>query len=212
MTVPTTYATLQTSVRTWLKRASSFDGTAADCINFAEGHLNRELGAIETDAALTGTANSRAVSISALSMVEPIALFITYNGDEIEVQQANNSNIAYLGDSGFPSLWSIDGTNIKFDCPLDQAYTIRFRYRQKFALSDSATTNWLLTNYPDVYLMAALVWGGAFLEDYAFMAGWKASLMEGMAGVQKVLRKQRRGTLRVDPMLARRYSYSRDVA
>ena len=48
-------------------------------------------------------------------------------------------------------------TQLEFDSTPDQAYTIEMQYLNKLtALSDAATTNFILTNYPTIYLYGSL--------------------------------------------------------
>ena len=80
-----------------------------DCVTLAEARLNRELGPVETDASLTGTVDSRSLDISALSMVEPIELWVADPGseDEREVSQQSSATMAYKDASGAPSQWTM---------------------------------------------------------------------------------------------------------
>lgn len=199
-----TYDDLKTAVTTWMTR-DDLAGSAADYITLAEAALNRELNPVETDVTLTGTLDSRRIDISAQSCVEPIALFLAQSGyDEIEITRKEDGTFPYLITSGYPRFWSIDGTNIDFDCPLDQAYPFRFRLRQRFALSDAVPTNWLLTNHPDVYLAAVLVWGGLFIRNDSAMTRWASILNSAIPSVRNIIAQSNRGTLTVDPALMRR--------
>ena len=48
-------------------------------------------------------------------------------------------------------------TQLEFDSTPDQAYTIEMQYLNKLtALSDAATTNYILTTYPTIYLYGSL--------------------------------------------------------
>ncbi len=195
------YSDLKTKVASWGRRAgnATFVAEVPDIITLAEGRLNRELPAVETDTTLTGVLNNRRIDISAVSMVEPIALFIAAIGmDEREVRFKADGTFPYLTTSGRPSFAAIDGTNIDFDRPLDAAYPFRFRYRQKFNLSDSATTNWLLTNHPDIYLAACLMWGAGYREDWPNGAAFKSILDEGIPSVRNIIAQSKRGVLSVD--------------
>lgn len=197
------YTDLKNAVANWMAR-SDLSGEAADFIKLAEAHLNRELPAVETDATLTGTASSRRIDISAQSMERPIALFLVdpSTGDELPLTQKTDGTFPYSATATRPSLWAIDGTNIDFDCLLDQAYSFRFRFRQKFALSDSATTNWLLTNHPDVYLAGVLIWGGVFTQNSQFSATFSAILETGIPSVKSAIAQSKRGVATVDPALS----------
>ncbi|AWC25367.1 hypothetical protein CO731_04862 [Aminobacter sp. MSH1] len=199
----TNYAELQSEVATWMARAS-MSGRAADFITLAEAHLNREIPAVEVDATLTGVLDNRRIDIAAQSMERAIALFLVdpSSGDELELTQKTDGTFPYLASSSRPSLWAIDGTNIDFDCPLDQAYSFRFRFRQKFSLSDSATTNWLLTNHPDVYLAAVLMWGGVFTRNSPFASTFSAILERVLPSIKSSIAQSKRAVATVDPALA----------
>lgn len=196
-----TYAELKTAVTNWMAR-SDLSGDAADFITLAEARLNRQIPAVETDVTLTGTIGSRRISVAANSVVSPLALFIVEaTGEEDELTQKADGTFPYTATPGRPTVWAMDGTNIDFDCPLDAAYTFRFRIRQRFVLSDSATTNWLLTNHPDIYLAATIVWSGAFIRDPEVISLFKGALEEGIPEVKTIIAEQSRGVLTVDPGL-----------
>lgn len=204
------YTDLKTAVANWMAR-SDVSGEAGDFIMLAEARLNRELPAVETDVTLTGTIDSRRIDISAQNCVEPIALFLAETGaDEVEIQRQADGTFPYLATSGRPTIWSVDGTSIDFDRPLDAAYPFRFRLRQKFALSDSAPTNWLLTNHPDLYLASALIWGGVFIKDFGYAAPFSAALEDGIPSVRNIIAQSKRGMLRVDNALLspRRFDFT----
>lgn len=183
-------------------------GQVVDWITLAEARLNRELGAVETDTTLTGVLDSRRIDISSLSIVQPIALFLAETGrDEVRVNPAADGTFAYLSTSGRPAKWAIDGTNIDFDRPLDSAYPFRFRYRQRFALATSSP-NWLLTNHPDVYLAASIVWGSAYNKNLSEAAAWKQLLDEAIPSIKSTIAQSKRATLTVDPALVSRGTFS----
>lgn len=204
-----TYSALQTFLQSMMAR-SDLSGNVADFITLAEARLNREIPAVETDVTLTGTLNSRRIDISSSSVVSPIALFLNDSGDEVEITRHMDGTFPYTDTSGFPSRWAMDGSNIDFNCPLDSAYTFRFRIRQRYALSDSATTNWLLTYHPDIYIAASLIWGGGYTKDFEYAGIFAASLREGIESVNNIIAEQNRAVATVDPALVGngRYTYS----
>lgn len=76
----------------------------------------------------------------------------------------NNSELTYsvpsalqvLG-SGLPSYYTITGSNITFDYIPDGAYDLEIIYMGKpDALTETADTNVVLTNYPDIYFYACM--------------------------------------------------------
>lgn len=198
-----TKADLKTKAASWLRRSgnAAYVAEVDDFISLAEAKLNRELGPVETDAALVAVPASNAVSISALSVVEPLALFLTQPGGSAEtpLQMQAPASIAVSDATGQPSVWAMNGTaSLIFDCPCDIAYGLRFHYRERFALAADGDINWLLTNHPDIYLAATLMWGAGYLESWENGAVWKGLLGEGLAEVKRELGARKRGSLRAD--------------
>lgn len=104
--------------------------------------------------------------------------------------------------SGEPAIWSLDGRSIVFERDMDQDYTFRFRYQERFSLSDDSDTNWLLDQHPDVYLAASIVWGGVFVQDGNYASSFKAVLDETIPKVRSTIAQSKRGVLTVDPALS----------
>lgn len=201
-----TFANLKTAIDDWMAR-SDLTGNVEDWITLAEARLNRELAAVTEDNTFNGSADSREISTSAISVVEPIALWLvdSATGDEREITKKDG--FTYRDDTGEPSFWEFDDDastpKILFDVELDAAYSFRFRSRNRFALSDSATTNWLLTNHPDVYLAASIVWGGGFTEEFTKAAAFKLILDEAIPEVRNIIAQGKRAVLTVDPAITR---------
>lgn len=200
----TNYTTLQASVVEICERTGDtvFTANVPAAIQLAESMLNRELGAREIDASLTGTINNRRIDISALSIIQPVALFLARSGyDEEELYQQADGTFPYQSASGVPTWWAIDNEfdAIDFDCPLLEAYPFRFRYRARLALA-SQTTNWLLTDHPDVYLAATIINAYNFNEDIPNFARWKGILSEAIPQIKRTISRNKRGTLSLDPI------------
>lgn len=194
---------LKTSIATWMAR-SDMGVQADDFITLAEARLNRELDPVELDATISAVPSSREIDVAAQSVETPLALFLNDPaiGNERPVQQQAPGTFPFITDNGAPWIWSLDGTKIVFDRPAYQAYTFRFRFTQRFRLSNAAPTNWLLTNHPDVYLSAVLVWGNILKRSSDDMRTYASMLEEGLAGVRNEIAQTKRGTLRVDPALS----------
>lgn len=196
------FSDLKTAVARWLARGD-LAGEAEDFIMLGEAALNRELSAVETDATLTGTIGSNVIDISALSVETPRSLFLNSGWGERQLTRKTDGTFPYSETNGEPSYWSVDGTNIKFDRPLDQAYSCRFEFAQRFALSDASPTNWLLTNHPDVYLAAVLVWGGVFTRNPDMEARYGRILALGISAARHAIAQKKRAELTVDAAITR---------
>lgn len=208
------YSDLQTAITDWMAR-TDIQGSATDFIKLAEARLNRLIGSISTDATLTGVPDSRRISLSALSIVKPLALHMTDPSslEEVFINPRTDGSFSYSSVVGRPSFWAIEGSNIDFDHPLDQPYSFRLTYQGRFALSSDAPTNELLTNHPDVYLAASIVWGAAYTKDDAAMQ-WKQMLDEFILETRSTYAQSKRSNLTVDQSLVRPgwYDFNQDAS
>lgn len=180
-----TYAQLQTAVANWLHRAD-LGPQVPDFITMAESRLNRRLNLriMETDAALTTTPGSRYVSLPA-DMDTPIALWLeTWQPRQKLTNQLPEQLQVDAATPGVPVYWAVDNAQIAFQRPAAQAYGLTFRYRRKFALSDAAPTNALLTQYPDVYLYATLLEAAPYLRDNPSIPLWQDRLDRAVKEIQ----------------------------
>ncbi len=204
----TNYTELQAEISDWMAR-SDISGKAADFITLAEARLNRLLGPVGTTALLTGVQGSQTVDISALAVQEPQNLYVKEGETEYFVVPKPLGTYSTTSIQGRPTIWAIEGDTITFDRPMISAYPLRFVYLGRFALSDLAPVNEFLTNHPDLYLAASIVWGCGYVKDQS-VAIWKGMLDEFTAEVSHDNARKKRGQLTVDPGLGTigRYRYS----
>lgn len=90
------------------------------------------------------------------------------------------------GATGVPAYAAIiDGAAIFAPAP-DESYTTKMVYLASVAaLTDAATSNWVLADHPDAYLYASLVASAPFLKDDDRIMVWeglKEKALEGMRG------------------------------
>lgn len=199
----TNFGELKVAVSDWMDRAD-LSGNAADFVTLAEARLNRELDPIELDTTITGVSGSNRIDVSAQAVESPVALFLAEAGyNEVLLTPKSDGTFRYMTTSGRPRYWGMDGEQeyIDFDRPLDAAYPFRFRYRQRFNLSDAAPTNWLLTHHPDAYLAAVLLWGGLFIRDNPYAGTFKPMLDEALPEIRHEIAQNKRAMLTVDPAL-----------
>ncbi|RVI91822.1 hypothetical protein [Sinorhizobium meliloti] len=195
-----TYSQLQAAISDWMAR-SDVSGSAADFITLGEARLNRLLDVVATTTTLTGVVGSRQIDVSSLSIVEPVSLYITDGNEEFLISLQPLGSFAWDTQSGLPTQAAFEGNYIKFERECDQAYSFRFTYQGRFALSDAAPTNEFLTNNPDLYLAASIVWGAAYIKDLPAAAMWKQMLDEFTLEVRSTIAQKKRSMLGVDPAL-----------
>lgn len=199
----TTYSELQTAITDYLGESALATADVKQMIQLAEARLNRKLKSVQSSASLSGSASSATIDVSSLGVIRPIALYCTSFEEDDEIVYKATGTFPYSDTAAYPSMYGLisDNDTIRFNCPLDEARTFRFEYVGRFALSDSVTTNELLTNHPDVYFSASLVWGGVRLQDAEFAAYHKALLDEFLAETGNYLAQKNRNVLTVDRAL-----------
>lgn len=195
----TSYATLKAAVADYLGEAMA-DGELSAIVAFAEAELNRRLKAVRAEVSLSGTANVATISVAAYNIIEPVALFLTTYDDDEEIPYYAPGTFEYSDSSGYPTAYTLlsDNDTLRFSAPLDTNHTFRFRYEGRFALSDSVTTNELLTNHPDVYFNACMMWGKIRHQDADGAALWRGLLDQTIVQAQRYLAQSDRALLRVD--------------
>jgi hypothetical protein len=172
----TTYAELQAAAANWLVRAD-LTARIPEFITLAEARLNRVLRArlAEVEQGLSGVVGARTLPLPA-GFAEPLALWIVRGTGREALAFIEPSLMAASSLRGEPAAWSVDGANLAFDRPCDQAYGFTLRMLAKFALSDAAPSNALLTDYPDAYLFATLCEAAPFLRDAELSGAYEARL------------------------------------
>lgn len=198
----TNYAELQAAVGAWLVRGD-LTARIPDFIALAESRLNRVLRArlAELNVPMTGIPASRFIALPA-AYTEALTVWITYPSGT-EAQELRFVDPAKLDPStivGLPLAWTIDGANLAFERPCDQAYAFTLRCLEKYALSDAVPTNSLLTNYPDAYLYATLDQAMPMVRDADLAQVIQGRLTTVMAEINaKDARSRAQQTLSTEP-------------
>lgn len=187
MAEPQTFAELQTAITTWLIR-DDLDDMAANFIGMAERRFNRVLRVPEMEADATATVTSGLFTLpDDFLALRSVCLdgFTDYPLTQLGLGQLQE--LYGATESGIPAHFALQngGEMILGPSPTDST-TLVLNYYQKIpALSDSQTTNWLLTAHPDLYLAASLVEGYTYTRDLAGMQIWQARSTDMLAELAK---------------------------
>ena len=178
----TNYSQLQAAVADWLNRD---DLTAAikDFISLAEAELTRTLrhrsmikrSTATIDSEYSATPGDWIQTVSLILETDPVRQM------EYVTNEALNGLKVSSRATGTPTHFTHVGTEIQVHPRPDNTstgYTGEIVYYAKIpVLSDSNTTNWLLTLAPDIYLYGALIQSAPYLRDDERLATW-ASLYQ----------------------------------
>ena len=175
-----TYAELKTSIGDWLNR-SDLSATIPDFISLAEAQIERTLRTrqmiVRANASFDqqyGAVPSDFLEVKSLKLTStnpPTPLsFLT-------IDLLDEQSSSYTA-SGKPKFFGVVGNQLRILPTPDSTYTTELTYFAKLTkLSNSVTTNWLLTSSPDIYLYGALLQAAPYLQDEARIQTW-ATLYE----------------------------------
>lgn len=183
----TTYAELQTAVASFSHR-DDLTAIMPDLVRLAEDVIYGDLDSRQQDTQST---------LSTVADIETVAL----PTDFMQFRSLTNSTsvrhetLTYLTPTqyaqefqydytGAPRAYTVVGNNIKLQPIPDDVYSLTAVYEAKITnLSDSNTTNWLLTNYPSAYLYATLMQVASYIKDAESQQRWTAMYGEVIAGI-----------------------------
>ena len=154
----TTYAELKSAVADFLNR-DDLTSTIDTFIDMAEANLNRDVRHWKMEQRSQAEIDDQYLTLPT-DWVEPYAMNL--------VSRDRMQDIRFQGDdvSGKPVYYAHIAGEIEMYPTPDATYDIELLYTQKIeALSDSNTSNWLLTEAPDLYLYAVLLETAIYLRD-----------------------------------------------
>lgn len=182
-----TYSQLKASVASWAHRSNVSDAVVSDFVMLAEAEFNRALRCVEQETRDTLTITSRYTALPTdfleLRNVEyQGSALVPLNSLTPFQQSAYRTNAT----SGTPAYYAIVGTDLEVT-PTQSAADIDILYWAKIpALSDSNTTNWLLTAHPDLYLSECLRQLAIYTKDDAGVQRYGAQVAEAIRTIKQL--------------------------
>ena len=149
-----TYAELQTALTNYTHR----DDTTLrrpEFIQMGEADLNSRIRTKDQE-----STDSQSMSTSANTLALPAGYLeasrLEYTSDLSEIPFVASPLLVASTATGQPNKYSIRDASMVFDLTPDSAYVVKLHYRKKYDLATDLS-NWLLTNYPNLYLYSAMV-------------------------------------------------------
>lgn len=160
------YSDLKSSIQSWMFDRTDLVSVVDDFIDLCEGELNRVLRTRQqlTTTTLTLDADSRAALPTdylehrrVTTVASPIRT--------LDLVTPSYRDDMFQGQSGTPQVFTIDGSGVLV-APASATSQVTLEYFATIpALSDSTTTNWLLTKFPNAYLYGCLKHACIFIGD-----------------------------------------------
>lgn len=203
-----TYSELQTSVADYLNRAD-LTSSIPTFIALAEAKFNRELRTRDMLTRSTATSSNEFVAV-------PTDFLEDYSLELDMTNQGPQPPLNYIGPLEAKSLKAnkitgkvryytiIDGAFEMIPAP-QLAVSVILTYFAKIpALSDTQTTNWLLTKSPDLYLYSTLLEAAPYLKDDDRIPVWTAARGQVIEAIKAESERAMRSTTQ---LVARRRAF-----
>ena len=190
-----TFAQLKTASANWLDRSDLTD-RIPEFISLAEARFNRVLRIRDMETvstAISTVAGTREYDLPTgfVQMKEfhlttdPLTPLSYITPEMMSRTQAGSSKSK-------PQVFTIIADKVRLGPNPDAVYTTSMLYYQAFAaLSDSATTNDMLTNNPDVYLYGTLLEAEPFIMNDERVGLWLAAFDKAVSDIQNQDNKDR---------------------
>lgn len=188
----TSYATLQTSIASFLHRTDMTD-IIKELIADAETRIANELRIRAMEAAFSEAISAGSVALPA-GFLEWKFLYV----DDDAAQKLTRKDPEWIytnyperTGSGKPVFFAREGENLIFGPYPNSTYTVKGRYYKKLdALSDSNTTNWFITNAPDLLRYGALCEAAPYMADDQRIPIWEGKYQMAKKRIQKTERDE----------------------
>lgn len=183
----TTYAELQSAIGDFLNR-DDLTSVIPTFIALAEADLNRRVRHWRMETRTTLTIDDQFVDVPS-DWAETVKLSVSTSDGPQEVELVSHADMADLRGSsndtaGTPQYYAMSAGQFEFWPTPSESTTGTLLYITEIeALSDSNTSNWLLTQYPDAYLYSALTHSAPYLQEDSRVAVWAAFAKSAVDGV-----------------------------
>lgn len=182
-----TYDQLKSAISSWSHRSNLSDSVLSDFVTLAEAEFNRVLRCVEQETRDTLSVSSRytALPTDFLELRR-----IEYDGSPVyplnSLTPFQQTGYRQNQPTGDPVYYSIVGTDIEI-VPTQTSATLDILYYAKIpALSDSNTTNWLLTAWPDLYLSECLRQCAIWTKDDNSINRYGQRVMEAVQTIRQL--------------------------
>lgn len=160
------YSELQASVASWATRPdSAYTSKVPDFIRLAEERIGRKLrvsGMVSSPTTLTIVAGQNWVALPS----DWLAFKRIHSTAQPRIEYMPPDQLEDLPQPGDATKYSIEGRRLIYGQTPSANLAFDTKYFQRVpALSDSAQTNWLLTESPSLYLYGALLEGAIWMKS-----------------------------------------------
>lgn len=188
-----TYAELQASIADWLNR-EDLTNVIPDFIALAEANMNRQLRVNQMIERDTSEVASGYVTMP-IDWLQTISLITIASPPVVleYVAQMGMAEIRATERAGVPIAYTITNNKFQLFPAPTSALEVEMTYYAKIpALSDSNTSNWVLANFPDLYLYGSLLQAEPYLKNDERTPMWAAMYKGAIDAIDLASEKAKR--------------------
>jgi hypothetical protein len=187
------YTELQTSIGAWVKD-STLTAVLPDFVALAEARFNREIRTPEMEAVSTSAVSAESYAVPT-GFLEMRSIWLDQSPDRpLDYFPPHQlKTIRASSEAGTPTAYTIIGTSVYLAPVPSGSFDISMVYYAKIPALATASTNWLLTNHPDIYLAGSLAAAEAFGWNDERIGLWITTASDGIATLNEQGRKMRTG-------------------
>jgi hypothetical protein len=184
-----TYSALKTSVANWLNRTDLTD-EIVDFISLTEADFNSKLRIRKMISETTITIDAETEDLPT-GFLQIRDFFIVSGSTKLPLRYMTPSqmdSIKGTSTTGTPEVYTILGDKLRFAPKPDSTFTATLNFYKKFdALSDSNTSNFILSDHPSIYLYGALYHATNFLGgiDKMLVQKWQQMYATAMERLER---------------------------
>ena len=184
-----TYSALKASVANWLNRTDLTD-EIVDFISLTEADFNSKLRIRKMISETTITIDAETEDLPT-GFLQIRDFFIVSGSTKLPLRYMTPSqmdSIKGTSTTGTPEVYTILGDKLRFAPKPDSTYTATLNFYKKFdALSDSNTSNFILSDHPSIYLYGALYHATNFLGgiDKMLVQKWQQMYATAMERLER---------------------------
>ena len=183
----TNWHTLKSTVEDYLDRSDIGDQVEA-AITFAENRIYRDVRVADMETALSATTSSGVIAVPS-GYIEMKFMYI----DTAPVQALQRKDLSFIYENfptrsadSKPTFFAREGSNFIFGPFPDTNYAIKGVYYAKLtALAPGSNeSNFIITDFPEALLFAALVECEPFLQNDERLVIWESKYQEAIKQIQ----------------------------
>lgn len=183
----TTYTELKSAVADFLNR-QDLASAIPTFISLAESSFNRDIRHWRMDVRTSITLDAQFVDLPSGWLETVKIVNATGEGPQelelIPLAEMDERRFASNDTAGAPRFYAINGGKIELYPTPSEAFTASITYVQKpTALSTSNASNWLLENFPDVYLYGSLAHSAPYLQEDSRLGVWAALYQQALSAI-----------------------------